>query len=137
MGMIIKRQREEGFSYDLLSDDGIVICRSDMFQTGEECQNSVKALQKFFDAEIEDQTEEGNQTLEDPKYVVAADGNEFIFCLLDDNGSTVIQAKGFATKQSCLNAIKEVKQNVPNSEVISPTYSGDSSSFVAGQSFRV
>lgn len=70
-------------------------------------------------AKLEDQTEEGFQTVSNPKFEVYTDkAGEFRFCLKARNGEIIAAPEGYKAKASCMNGIESVRKNAPEAETM-------------------
>ena len=70
-------------------------------------------------AKLEDQTEEGSQTVTNPKFEVYTDkAGEFRFRLKARNGEIIAASEGYKAKVSCMNGIESVRKNAPEAETV-------------------
>lgn len=70
-------------------------------------------------AKLEDQTEEGFQTVTNPKFEVYTDkAGEFRFRLKARNGEIIAASEGYKAKASCMNGIESVRKNAPEAETV-------------------
>lgn len=70
-------------------------------------------------AKLEDQTEEGFQTVTNPKFEVYTDkAGEFRFRLKARNGEIIAASEGYKAKASCMNSIESVRKNAPEAETV-------------------
>lgn len=70
-------------------------------------------------AKLEDQTEEGFETVTNPKFEVYKDkAGEFRFRLKARNGEIIAVSEGYKAKASCMNGIESVRKNAPEAETV-------------------
>ena len=70
-------------------------------------------------ANIEDQTVEGWQKAQCPKFEMYVDkAGEYRFRLKARNGEPIGKSEGYKAKASCLNGIDSIRRNAPDAEIV-------------------
>lgn len=122
MGKFVLKQTATGFKFDLKASNGEVIAVSEVYSGEAACRNGIDSVRKCCDADVEDQTVEGYETLKHPKYEVYTDkAGEYRFRLKARNGEIIATGEGYKSKASCLNGIESIKKNAPEAEVVEET----------------
>lgn len=68
---------------------------------------------------MENQTEEGYETLKNPKFEVYKDkAGEFRFRLKATNGQVIAVSEGYTTMANCDNGIASVKKNAVDATIV-------------------
>lgn len=119
MGKFVIRETATGVKFDLKAGNGEVIATSEVYASEAACEGGIASVKKNAAvAGIEDQTEEGFETVKNPKFEIYADkAGEFRFRLKATNGQVIATSEGYKTKASCENGIESVKKNAPDAEV--------------------
>ena len=119
MSKFVIRTVNSGVKFDLKATNGQVIATSEIYTTEAACRNGIASVQKNApEAGIENQTEEGFETLKHPKFEMYEDkAGEFRFRLKARNGEIIAVSEGYKTKASCINGIESVQKNAPEAEV--------------------
>ena len=119
MGKFVVRAVPSGIKFDLTATNGEVIATSEVYKSKNSCLNGVKSVAKNAPvANIEDQTVEGWQKAQCPKFEMYVDkAGEFRFRLKAKNGEPILASEGYKTKAGCKNGIESVKKNA-DSEVV-------------------
>ena len=120
MGKFVVRAVSSGIKFDLKATNGEVIATSEVYKTKVSCLNGVKSVAKNAPvANIEDQTVEGWQKAQCPKFEMYVDkAGEYRFRLKATNGQVIATSEGYTAKASCLNGIESVKKNAPEAEIV-------------------
>ena len=120
MGRFMIKKTDAGFSFNLVADNNEIIATSEVYTTKDACKKgieSVAANAPF--APIEDQTVEGYEKEQNPKFEVFIDkAGEFRFRLKAGNGEIIAASEGYKAKDGCLKGIDSVKDNSAWSDVV-------------------
>ena len=116
-GFLIKKQLEEGVSFDLLAADGLLLCRSRAFRSDADCLAGLEQLRSCDRYEL---------------YPTTAGG--YSFRLLDADNAVLAQGPDFAAEYSCRRGVQLALAYAPTAEIVVPTQDGDSA---AGQRMGV
>ena len=119
MSKFVIRQVNTGIKFDLKATNGQVIATSEVYTTEAACRNGIESVKKNAPiANVENQTEEGFETMTHPKFEMYQDkAGEFRFRLKARNGEVIATSEGYTAKASCLNGIESVKKNAPEAEI--------------------
>ena len=119
MSKFVIRTVSSGVKFDLLATNGQVIATSEVYTTKAACLNGIESVKKnAAAANVENQTEEGFETVTNPKFEMYADkAGEFRFRLKARNGEIIAVSEGYTTKASCTGGIESVQKNAPDAEV--------------------
>ena len=119
MGKFVVKQVKNGVMFNLKAGNGEVIATSEIYTTEAACMNGIESVRKnAVEAELEDQTVAGYETVANPKFEVYADKTgEFRFRLKARNGEIIAVGEGYKAKASCLNGIDSVRRNAPDASV--------------------
>ena len=114
MSKFVIREVNTGVKFDLKAGNGEVI-----LTTEAACRNGIESVMKNAPvANVENQTEEGWETMTHPKFEMYEDkGGEFRFRLKARNGEIIAVSEGYKAKASCLNGIDSVKKNAAEAEI--------------------
>lgn len=135
-GTFVIKHAEGSFRFDLLADDGLVLCRSEVYASEAECREAIEDVRRCCVAELEDRTAGGCGELACPKYEMNKYGeNKFEFKLKNAEGEVIASCGGFAADYTCARGAEKVRRLAPDAEVIVPTYIGGS--VVGGQAANV
>ena len=120
MGKFVVKKTNTGVKFDLKATNGQVIATSEVYTTLAACKNGVESVKtNSAVANVENQTEEGYETVKNPKFEVYTDkAGEFRFRLTAKNGQIIAVSEGYATLVNCLNGVESVKKNAPDAEVV-------------------
>ena len=120
MGKFAVKTVKTGVKFDLKAGNGEVIATSEVYTSRSSCLKGVESVRKNAPvAKLEDQTEEGFETVTNPKFEVYTDkAGEFRFRLKAKNGEIIATGEGYKAKSSCLNGIDSIGRNAPEAEVL-------------------
>lgn len=120
MGKFAVKTVRTGIKFDLKAGNGEVIATSEVYTSRSACLNGVESVRKNASiAKLEDQTEDGFETVTNPKFEVYKDkAGEFRFRLKARNGEIIAVSEGYKAKASCLNGIESVRKNAPDAEMV-------------------
>ena len=119
MSKFVIREVNTGIKFDLKASNGEVIVTSEVYTTEAACRNGIESVMKNAPvANVENQTEEGWQTMTHPKFEMYEDkSGEYRFRLKARNGEIIAVSEGYKAKAGCLNGIESVKKNAPVAEI--------------------
>ena len=119
MGKFALKKTDAGYSFNLLSDNNRVIATSQVYTTKAAALKGIDSIGENAPfAPIEDQTVEGYEKQEVPKFEIFKDkAGEFRFRLKAANAEIIAASEGYKAKAGCLNGIESVKNNTIWSEV--------------------
>lgn len=119
MGKFVVREVNTGIKFDLKATNGQVILSSEVYTTKAACLNGVESVRKNAPiANVENQTEEGYETMTHPKFEMYEDkAGEFRFRLKARNGEVIGVSEGYTAKAGCLNGIDSVRNNAAEAEI--------------------
>ena len=123
MGKFVINQTKTGYTFSLKAANGEVIATGgEVYQTIDSARNGVNSVMNNApDANVEDQTVEGYQSLTHPKFEIYADkAGEFRFRLKARNGQIIAVSEGYTAKANCKNGIESVKKNSVGAQIIEP-----------------
>ncbi len=120
MGKFVIRKVATGVKFDLKARNGETIATSEVYASEAACKNGVESVRKNAEAaKLEDQTEEGYETVTNPKFELYTDKRgEYRFRLKARNGEIIATSEGYASKASCENGIESVRKNASEAEVV-------------------
>ena len=120
MGKFVVKETATGIKFDLLARNGEVIATSEVYKSKNSCLNGVKSVAKNAPvANIEDQTVEGWQKAQCPKFEMYVDkAGEYRFRLKATNGQVIAVSEGYVAKNSCENGIASVKKNAVDAPIV-------------------
>ena len=120
MGKFVVKEVKTGVKFNLVATNGQVIGTSEIYTTKTACQNGIKSVKtNAASANIEDQTVEGYETQNNPKFEIYTDkAGEYRFRLKARNGETILVSEGYTKKASCQNGVESVQKNAPEAEVV-------------------
>lgn len=120
MSKFVIRTVNSGIKFDLKATNGQVILTSEVYTTEAACRKGIESIMKNAPiANVENQTEEGYETLTHPKFEMYEDkAGEFRFCLKARNGEIIGTSEGYTAKAGCLNGIESVKKNAAEAEIV-------------------
>lgn len=112
------RKTRTGYRFELIASNGEFLTASEVYSSLDSCTNGIKSVQKNAQSPVEDQTEEGYESVRNPKYEVYVDkAGEFRFRLKLMNGQIVAVSEGYKTKNACLTAIERVKASADSNDI--------------------
>ena len=119
MSKFVIREVKTGVKFDLRAGNGETIATSENYTSDVLCRSGIESVQKNAPkAHVENQTEEGLQTMPHPKFEMYLDkAGEFRFRLKARNGKIIAISEGYTTKASCENGIDSVRKNVEVAEI--------------------
>ena len=124
MGKFIIKSSKAGFSFSLKAGHGEVIATGggEVYNTLASVKNGIASVAKNApEANLEDQTIEGFQTVNNPKFEIYKDkSGEFRFRLKAKNGEIIAASEGYVKKDSCKKGIASVRKNAVDAPVIEP-----------------
>ena len=120
MSKFVIRTVNSGVKFDLKAGNGQTILTSEVYTTEAACRKGIESVAKNAPiANVENQTEEGWETLTHPKFEMYEDkAGEFRFRLKARNGEIIATSEGYTAKAGCLNGIDSVKKNAGDAEVV-------------------
>ena len=119
MSKFVIRTVNSGIKFDLKATNGQVVLTSEVYTTEAACRKGIESIMKNAPiANVENQTEEGYETLTHPKFEMYQDkAGEFRFRLKATNGQVIAVSEGYTAKAGCLNGIESVQKNAAEAEV--------------------
>lgn len=113
MGKYVVRKKENGASFNLVAGNGEVIGVSEFYTSENNCLNGIESVRRNApEANVEDQTIAGYETLKHPKFEIFKDKRgEFRLRLRAKNGEIILASEGYTAKASCKNGIDSVVRN--------------------------
>ena len=119
MSKYVIRKTASGMKFDLLATNGHVILSSEVYSTRASVLKGINSIRSSAPAAgVENQTQEGYETLRHPKFEMYQDkAGEFRFRLKARNGQIVGISEGYTAKAGCLNGIESVKKNAEAAEI--------------------
>ena len=119
-GQVCRACGAPGIKFDLKATNGEVIATSEVYKSKVSSLNGVKSVAKNAPvANVEDQTVEGWQKAQCPKFEMYVDkAGEYRFRLKATNGQVIATSEGYAAKKSCENGIESVKKNAVDAPVV-------------------
>ena len=120
MSKFVIREVKTGVKFDLRAGNGETIATSENYTSEVLCRSGIESVQKNAPkAHVENQTEEGFQTMPHPKFEMYQDrSGRFRFRLKARNGKIIAVSEGYATKNGCLNGIECVKKYAPDAQIV-------------------
>ena len=120
MSKFVIRTVNSGIKFDLKATNGQTILTSEVYTTEAACRKGIESIMKNAPAaNVENQTEEGYETLTHPKFEMYQDkAGEFRFRLKARNGEIIGTSEGYTAKAGCLNGIESVKKNAGDAEIV-------------------
>ena len=120
MSKFVIRTVNSGIKFDLKATNGQVILTSEVYTTEAACRKGIESIMKNAPvANVENQTEEGFETMTHPKFEMYQDkAGEFRFRLKARNGEIIGTSEGYTAKAGCLNGIESVKKNAADAEIV-------------------
>ena len=120
MSKFVIRTVNSGIKFDLKATNGQTILTSEVYTTEAACRKGIESIMKNAPtANVENQTEEGYETMTHPKFEMYQDkAGEFRFRLKARNGEIIGTSEGYTAKAGCLNGIESVKKNAADAEIV-------------------
>ena len=120
MSKFVVREVSSGIKFDLKATNGQVVLTSEVYTTEAACRKGIESIMKNAPAaNVENQTEEGYETLTHPKFEMYQDkAGEYRFRLKARNGEIIGTSEGYTAKAGCLNGIESVKKNAAEAEIV-------------------
>ncbi len=120
MSKFVIRNVNSGIKFDLKATNGQVILTSEVYTTEAACRKGIESIMKNAPAaNVENQTEEGYETLTHPKFEMYQDkAGEYRFRLKARNGEIIGTSEGYSAKAGCLNGIESVRKNAGDAEIV-------------------
>ena len=120
MSKFVIRTVNSGIKFDLKATNGQVVLTSEVYTTEAACRKGIESIIKNAPAaNVENQTEEGYETLTHPKFEMYQDkAGEYRFRLKATNGQVIAVSEGYTAKAGCLNGIESVQKNAADAEVV-------------------
>lgn len=119
MGKFVIKQAKSGPMFNLKAGNGEIILTSQIYADEKSCRNGIESIMKNApEADIEDQTVEGFETVKHPKFEVYTDkGGDTRFRLKARNGEIIGTGQGYASKAGCLKGIDSIKRNAVDAKI--------------------
>ena len=120
MSKFVIRTVASGVKFDLKAGNGQSILTSEVYTTEAACRKGIESVAKNAPiANVENQTEEGWETLTHPKFEMYQDkAGEYRFRLKARNGEIIAVSEGYTAKAGCLNGIESVRKNAGEAEIV-------------------
>ena len=120
MSKFVIRTVNSGVKFDLRAANGQTVLTSEVYTTEAACRKGIESIMKNAPtANVENQTEEGFETLTHPKFEMYQDkAGEYRFRLKALNGEIIGTSEGYTGKAGCLNGIESVKKNAADAEIV-------------------
>jgi len=120
MGKFVIRNVNSGIKFDLKATNGQVILTSEVYTTEAACRKGIESVMRnAVTTNIENQTEEGFETLTHPKFEMYQDkAGDYRFRLKARNGEIIAVSENYSAKAGCLNGIESVRKNAPDAEIV-------------------
>jgi len=116
---VISKTSDDGYKFNLLANNSEVIGTSQVFKSLESAKKSTESVQRFVDADIEDQTLENYEELKYPKWEIYLDkANEYRFRLCANNGENILASQGYSAKANAIKGIESVRLNAASEVVV-------------------
>ena len=123
MGKFVIKETNTGYTFSLKASNGEIIATGgEVYNTLASVKNGVESVSKNAPiANVEDQTVEGAQTENNPKFEIYTDkAGEFRFRLKARNGQIIAVSEGYKKLESCKNGIESVRKNAADASVEEP-----------------
>ena len=119
MGKFVIKSAKNGVMFNLLANNGRVICTSQVYANESACMNGIGSVKNNSRSKIEDQTVEGYKKLTNPKYEIFMDvGDKYRFRLKAMNGEIIAASQGYTSKDSCIRGMASISRNAPDAEIV-------------------
>lgn len=117
---VISKAKNGEYTFNLKATNGqVILSASETYSTLDSAKNGCASVAKNATAHVEDQTQEGYETLTHPKFELYMDkAGEYRFRLKARNGENIGRSEGYKAKASAINGIESVGKNGPDAEVI-------------------
>ncbi|NLC55182.1 MAG: YegP family protein [Erysipelothrix sp.] len=115
----VVKETNTGFKFDLTGSNGKTIGRSEVYTTKAACLKGVESVKNnVVDANFEDQTKTGFETVTNPKFEMYLDKSDaYRFRLKSRNGQNILASDSYEDKKLCLATIQEIRNNVSKAKV--------------------
>lgn len=118
MGKFIIKKAGEGYMFNLLANNGLIICTSQTYSSKSACKIGIESVRNNASVKVEDQTVKDYENQTNPKYEIYLDrAGEFRFRLKASNGEIIAASQGYNGKASCKNGIESIGKNAPEADV--------------------
>ena len=119
MGKFVIEKTDAGFHFNLVADNGQVVCTSQVYTSLDSCKNGIESVKTNAKAPVEDQTVDGFEALSAPKFEIYSDAaDSFRFRLIAANGQNIAASQAYTTKQSAQGGIDSIGENAPKAEIV-------------------
>ena len=119
MGKFVIKPAKNGVMFNLVANNGRVICTSQTYANESSCLSGIESVKTNSRSKIEDQTEEGFKKLTNPKYEIFFDkGDKYRFRLKAMNGEIVAASQGYKSKESCKKGIASISRNAADALIV-------------------
>ncbi|MCL1978688.1 MAG: DUF1508 domain-containing protein [Methanomassiliicoccaceae archaeon] len=119
MGKFVMKPAKNGVMFNLIAENGRVICTSQVYANEASCLNGIGSVKTNSRSKIEDQTVEGYKKLTNPKYEIFLDaGDKCRFRLKAMNGEIVAASQGYKSKESCKKGIASISRNAAAAPIV-------------------
>jgi uncharacterized protein YegP (UPF0339 family) len=106
------RKGNTGCQFDLLAANGQSIATSEVYSSEKACLRGVESVRENAQAPVEDLTA-GETGLPNPKFQLYLDKrSRYRFRLKARNGRIIAASQSYRTKESCLEGIASLRENV-------------------------
>ncbi len=114
MGKFIIKTVATGVKFDLRAANGETIATSEVYQCEAACRKGMESVIRCAPAaKLEDLTADASTKCTNPKFELYQDrSGAFRFRLRSRNGAIIAVSEGYSTKNSCLDGIESVRNNV-------------------------
>ncbi|MCR4622283.1 MAG: YegP family protein [Clostridiales bacterium] len=119
MGKFVIKAAKTGVMFNLKASNGEIIATSEIYTTKSACKKGIASVIKNAPiAGVEDQTQEGFETVKHPKFQIYTDkAGEFRFRLRARNGEIIAASEGYKAMAGCVNGIESVKKNAAEGKI--------------------
>lgn len=120
MSKFLIRPVPSGVKFDLYATNGRSILTSEVYTTLNACRKGIESVRKNAPrAKLEDRTEEGWQSLTNPKFEMYQDkAGDYRFRLKARNGEIIAVSESYHARAGCLNGIESVRRNAAEAAVL-------------------
>ncbi len=117
---VISTTKNGEYTFNLLAANGqTILSASETYSSLDAAKNGCASVARNAAAHVEDQTQEGCETLTHPKFELYQDkAGEYRFRLKARNGENIGRSEGYKAKASALNGIESVGKNAPDAPVV-------------------
>ena len=122
MSKFIIKKAKTGLMFNFVASNGEVVATSEVYTTKKACKNGLASVQRNSGADVENLEDKAGVHVKGAKYETYKDKRgEFRFRLKATNGQIIAVGEGYKALASCMNAIKSIKTNAPNAEIVDET----------------